>query len=41
MAKNKIIIWECPECGKIIASMYEAQLEQQKTMHKYTHKKEI
>jgi len=34
---DKILIWECEVCGKVIKSLHENQLEHNKTAHMATH----
>ena len=36
MAKE-LLSWTCPVCGKLITSLYEGQLKQNKKQHELTH----
>jgi hypothetical protein len=39
MATSEIKRWECPECGKVIESIYAVQFEHNVSLHKEKHKK--
>jgi len=34
---SEVKTWECPKCGKVITSIYERQLEQNKKAHLESH----
>ena len=36
MAKE-LLSWTCPVCGKVITSLYEGQLKQNRKAHELTH----
>ena len=38
MAKQKIIEWKCPECNRVLKSLYEAQILQWKEAHLLSHR---
>lgn len=35
---DKILKWVCPDCGKVIVTIYEAQLNYNRDAHILTHK---
>lgn len=37
MAKE-LLIWTCPQCGKVLTSLYQKQLDNNKAVHLLTHK---
>ena len=39
MTATEILKWVCPDCGLIIESMYQKQLDYNVKMHKGKHKK--
>ncbi|MEM4469081.1 MAG: hypothetical protein QXS32_08465 [Candidatus Nezhaarchaeales archaeon] len=37
MVDEEVLIWRCPLCGKLIKSLYRAQLEYNKYAHLKSH----
>ena len=37
MAKE-LLIWTCPVCGKVLTSLYQKQLDNNRAVHSLTHK---